>query len=290
MSIRVRYAFIKDHRDEFRVTAICRMLRVHRSGFYAWCNRPISARSYDNERLVDLMRNAYDESSGSYGSPRICKDLREAGERYSENRVARLMREHSIRGHRRYRKLYSHSTRPSLLTPNRLEQQFLAQEPDVVWVTDITYIATSEGWLYLAVVIDLYSRLVVGWSMNSEMTTDLVLQALLCTLWRRKPKHKVLIHSDQGSQFNSDTWLRFCRDHNIERSMSRRGNCYDNAVAESFFSSLKKERIRNKVYLSRGQARADIFDYIEVFYNRKRRHSTLGMMSPDDFEQARVDH
>lgn len=266
------------------------MLRVHRSGFYAWCNSPLSNRSYENERLIGLIRTAYDESSGSYGSPRICRDLREAGERCGENRVARLMREHAIRAHRRYRKPYSKSTKPSILTPNRLEQQFSVQAPDMVWVTDITYIATSEGWLYLAVVIDLFSRLVVGWSMNSVMTTDLVLQALLCALWRRKPRHKVLIHSDQGAQFNSDTWFRFCRDHNIERSMSRRGNCYDNAVVESFFSSLKKERIRNKVYVDRGQARADIFDYIEVFYNRKRRHSTLGMMSPVDFELAQVDH
>lgn len=202
--------------------------------------------------------------------------------------MAKLMKMHGIKAHGRYRKPRYRYTRPSLVTPNRLCQEFTTAGPDRVWVTDITYIATSEGWLYLAVVIDLYSRRVVGWAMSSIMTTDLVLTALLGAVWRRRPKQKVVIHSDQGSQFNSDAWFRFCRDHNIKGSMSRRGNCYDNAVAESFFSSLKKERIRNKVYLTKEQARADIFDYIEVFYNRKRRHSKLGLMSPADYEQAIV--
>jgi putative transposase len=239
--------------------------------------------------LVELIRESQAESDGSYGSPRICKDLREQGEVCAENRVARLMKANGIRAERRYRKPRYRYSRPSLVTPNRLEQDFTATAPDRRWVTDITYIATSEGWLYLAVVIDLYSRRVVGWSMSSTMTTDLVMTAVLAALWRRRPTGTVIIHSDQGSQFNSDAWIRFCRDHKLERSMSRRGTCYDNAVVESFFSSLKKERVRKKTYLTRDIARADIFDYIEVFYNRTRRHSKLGMVSPVDFEKAKAE-
>jgi putative transposase len=153
-------------------------------------------------------------------------------------------------------------------------------------VTDITYIRTWEGWIYLAVVIDLYSRKVIGWSMKPTLRSELVLDALLMALWRRRPKGKVLIHSDQGSQYDSTEWRKFCRDHNLEPSMSRRGNCWDNAVAESFFSSLKKERIRNRIYETRDLARADVFDYIEGFYNRRRRHSHLGRISPEAFERA----
>ena len=273
----------------FSVTVMCRVLRVHRSGFYAWLKKPASLRTMENGRLIDLIRESQAESGGSYGSPRICKDLREQGEVCSENRVARLMKAHGIKAERRYRKPRYRYSRPSLATPNRLEQDFSSTAPDQRWVTDITYIATSEGWLYLAVVIDLYSRRVVGWSMGASMTADLVMAALLGALWRRKPTSTVIIHSDQGSQFTSDAWIRFCRDHNLERSMSRRGNCYDNAVVESFFSSLKKERVRRKTYLTRDAARADIFDYIEVFYNRTRRHSRLGMLSPADFEKAKAE-
>jgi putative transposase len=156
----------------------------------------------------------------------------------------------------------------------------------VVWVTDITQVRTYEGWLYLAVIIDLYSRKVIGWSMKSTLETEIVLDALLMAVWRRKPVGEVIIHSDQGSQFSSDAWLRFCREHHLSPSMSRRGNCYDNAVAESFFSSMKKEKIRRHVYRTRSLARADIFDYIEVFYNRARRHQHLGNVSPEQFELA----
>lgn len=262
---------------------------MHRSGFYTWLKKPESSREKANTRLVGLIKAAYEESTGSYGSPRIFKDLREKGERCGENRVARLMKVQGIKAIRRYRKPRFGCSKPALLTPNTLNREFSVSAPDLVWVTDITYIATSEGWLYLAVVIDLFSRKVVGWATGSTMTTELVLTALLAAIWRRKPKDKVIIHSDQGSQFNSDEWVRFCRDHNIERSMSRRGNCHDNAVVESFFSSLKKERIRGRTYFTRDEARADIFDYIEVFYNRRRRHSTLGMMSPAEFELSKAE-
>ena len=237
---------------------------------------------------MDLIKDSYEKSSASYGSPRVFKDLWEGGETCSENRIARLMKKHGIRAHSRFRRPRYRYTKPSLLTPNKLNQEFDAPGPDRIWVTDITYIDTVEGFLYLAVVIDLFSRRVVGWATDSLMKTELVLTALLNALWRRRPKDSVVVHSDQGSRFNSDARARFCRDHHVERSMSRRGNCYDNAVVESFFSSLKKERIRGKTYLTRDEARADIFDYIEIFYNRKRRHSKLGMMSPSEFEQFRI--
>jgi putative transposase len=267
---------------------MCRGLRVHRSGFYAWLAEPESRRAKDNRRLAERIKTVHEEFSGSYGSPRICKELRESGERCGENRVARLMKANNIKAERRYKRPCYRYSKLSLITLNTLSRNFDVPDPDHVWVTDITYIATSEGWLYLAVVVDFYSRRVVEWGTSPLMTTDIVITALLGAVWRRRPKHRVIVHSDQGSQFSSDTWIRFCRDHNIERSMSRRGNCYDNAVVESFFSSLKKERVRGKNYLTRDEARADIFNYIEVFYNRRRRHSRLGMLSPVDFEELKV--
>jgi len=185
-----------------------------------------------------------------------------------------------------YKRPRYRSGKPALVVINRLEQNFSVKRPDKAWVTDITYIRTWEGWLYLAVVLDLYARMVIGWSMKPSLQRDLVLDALLMAVWRRKPRGKVIIHSDQGTQYDSDDWIRFCRDHNLEPSMSRRGNCYDNAVAESFFGSLKKERIGRRIYRTRHEARSDIFDYIERFYNRTRRHSYLGQMSPFEFEKA----
>ena len=176
--------------------------------------------------------------------------------------------------------------RPSIITPNKLERRFTVARPDCAWVTDITYIRTWQGWLYLAVILDLYSRRVVGWSMKPTLAREIVLDALMMAVWRRKPQQSVLIHSDQGSQYGSDDWQRFCKNHNLEPSMSRRGNCWDNAVAESFFGSLKKERIKKRIYKTRELAREDIFDYIEVFYNRTRRHSHLGGVSPEAFERA----
>ncbi|MEZ5063409.1 MAG: IS3 family transposase [bacterium] len=283
---RLRYAFIRDHRGEFRVRTMCRVLGVARSGFYAWLREPLSARARDDQRLVARIRTFHAESDSSYGSPRIFKDLREAGESCSLNRVARLMRRHKIRGHHRYKKPRFVAGRPSTVAPNRLERKFEQDQPNRAWVTDITYVRTLEGWLYLAVVIDLFSRRVVGWSMQRRIDRHLVLQALLMAVRRRRPTSKVLIHSDQGSQFGSDDWHRFCRDHGLVPSMSRRGNCWDNAVVESFFGSLKKERIRGGTYRTRDVARADLFDYIEVTYNRRRRHSHLGDVSPEAFEEA----
>lgn len=176
--------------------------------------------------------------------------------------------------------------RPSIIAPNRLQREFTVDKPDKAWVTDITYIRTWQGWLYLAVVVDLFARKVVGWSMKPTLHRDIVMDALLMAVWRRRPKQTILVHSVQGSQYSSDDWLRFHKSHSLEPSMSRRGNCWDNVVAESFFSSLKKERIKKRIYKTRAMAKRDIFDYIEVFYNRQRRHSHLGGVSSDAFEQA----
>jgi putative transposase len=265
---------------------MCRILQVSRSGYYDWIDRPLSNRARENERLLVLIRASHTASGGIYGSPRVTADLREAGETCSKNRVARLMRVNDIRGITGFKRPRPLVGKPSLLMPNRLQRQFTVSRPDEAWVTDITYIRTWQGWLYLAVVIDLFARKVVGWSMKPTLAKELVLDALLMAVWRRRPTQPVIVHSDQGTQYGSDAWYRFCISHNLKPSMSRRGNCWDNAVAESFFGSLKKERIRKQIYRTRDQARADIFDYIEMFYNRKRRHSHLGDVSPEAFEQA----
>lgn len=205
-----------------------------------------------------------------------------------KKRVARLMQAAKLRSVRGYKRPRYRAGKPAVAAPNRLRRQFTVAHPDQAWVTDITYIRTYEGWLYLAVVIDLYSRTVVGWSMKPTMATELVLDALTMAVWRRRPKAEVIIHSDQGSQFASDDFNRWCKDNALLASMSRRGNCWDNAVAESFFSSLKKERIKRQIYRTRDDAKSDVFDYIEGFYNRVRRHSHLDLLSPLAFEQLRT--
>lgn len=265
---------------------MCRVLRVARSGFYAWLHKPLSDAALDNQRLLVQIRASYNASGRIYGAKRVLADLREAGETCSRNRVVRLMRINKIKAMRGYKTPRTLPSKPSIVSPNLLQRQFTVQTPDQAWVTDITYIRTWQGWLYLAVVVDLYARKVVGWSMKPTLARSLVLDALLMAVWRRRPQQRVVVHSDQGSQYGSDDWLRFCSSHNLDTSMSRRGNCWDNAVAESFFSSLKKERVRKRVYRTREEARADIFDYIKVFYNRTRRHSHLGDVSPETFEKA----
>ena len=281
--IRVKYAFIKAHRGEFDTAVMCRLLGVSRSGFYDWLRHPLSDRALEDQRLLGLIVAAYTSSHGVYGAPRIFLDLREAGETCSKHRVARIMRANNIKALHGYRAPRYTRGATSLLMPNTLQRGFTVQRPNQAWVTDITYVRTWEGWLYLAVVMDLYSRRIVGWSTKPTMAQDLVLDALLMAVRQRKPQH-VLIHSDQGSQFGSDACRRFCRAHHLELSMSRRGNCWDNAVAESFFSSLKKERIKKRIYTTRDMANAEIYDYIEMFYNRTRRHSHLNGVSPDAFE------
>lgn len=282
----MKYQFISDHSDEFPVRTMCNLLDVSRSGYYEWRFRPLSDRAIEDARLLPLIRASYGASHGVYGYRRISMDLKDAGESCGKNRIHRIMKCHNIQAIHGYKKPKIINGRPSILAPNKLSREFTVQTADTVWVTDITYIRTWQGWLYLAVVLDLFSRRVVGWSMKPTLAREIVLDALMMAVWRRKPASKVLVHSDQGSQYGSDDWRRFCLQHNLEPSMSRRGNCWDNAVAESFFSSLKKERIKKRIYKTRELARADIFDYIEVFYNRTRRHSHLGGLSPEAFEAA----
>jgi len=263
---------------------MCQALNVHRSGFYAWLKQPLSNRELENQRLLERIKASYVESGGVYGSPRIIHELRRQGESCSENRVARLMKQAKLKANIGYKRRYFKSSVPALIADNHLQQQFVVCEPDTAWVADITYIKTYEGWLYLAVVLDLFSRKIIGWSMQPNMTKDIVIKALLMAVWRRSPKQEVVVHSDQGSQYASCDYREFLTTNNLVPSMSRRGHCLDNAVAESFFHSLKTERVKRKVYENRNEARADLFDYIEMFYNRKRLHSHLGHVSPDEYE------
>ena len=284
----MKYRFVNEHRQQHAISLMCQLLCIARAGFYAWLHEPVSVREQEDQRLLELIRYSYTASHGVYGARRVFADLREAGELCGKHRVARIMREHKIKAVRGYKAPRKIAGRPSIIAPNHLQRQFTVDAPDKAWVTDITYIRTWQGWLYLAAVVDLYSRKVVGWSMKATLSRELVLDALLAAVWRRKPASQVLLHSDQGSQYGSDDFKRFCKAHGLLPSMSRRGNCWDNAVMESFFSSLKKERIRKRIYKTRDMARADVFDYIEVFYNRSRRHSHLGGISPEAFERARA--
>lgn len=260
------------------------MLEVQPSGFYAWLHNPASDRRKANHRLTGLIKQFWLESGGVYGYRKIHSDLRDVGEVCGINRVHRLMREEGLKAQVGYRSPRPRGGESHVVVPNRLQRQFSPQRPDEAWVTDITYIRTHEGWLYLAVVLDLFSRKVIGWSMQPRITKDIVLNALLMAIWRRSPKHQVMVHSDQGSQYTSYDWQAFLKSHGLEGSMSRRGNCHDNAVAESFFQLLKRERVKRKIYTTREDARADIFDYIELFYNGKRKHGSNDFLPPVEFE------
>lgn len=284
----MRYAFIKEHEHQYPVRTLCRMMSVHRSGYYAWCKQPQSPRKVDDARVLGLIKQAWLESGCVYGYRKIHDELRSMGEQSCRNRIARLMKQEKLKAQVGYKRPRYHGGKVAAISANLLEQNFTVERPNQTWVTDITYIRTQEGWLYLAVVIDLFSRQVVGWSMQPRMHADLVIQALLMAVWRRKPKQRVVVHSDQGSQFTSEDWQSFLKTHNLEPSMSRRGNCYDNAVAESFFQLLKRERIRRRAYKNREDARSDIFDYIEMFYNPVRRHGHAGNLSPIDFERLHL--
>jgi putative transposase len=269
---------------------MCRMLEVSHGGFYAWCARAPSPRSQEQARLTGLIRQSFLHSDSTYGSPRVCRDLQDWGEHCSENRVARLMSKAQLRARARRRRLpIDVGLRPEhTIAPNVLDRQFDAAGPNKKWVADFTYLWTAEGWIYVAAVLDLYSRKVVGWSMSAEMTAQLVLDALMMALWRRGRPAALLHHSDQGSQYTSEDFQRLLSAQGITCSMSRRGDCWDNAAMESFFSTLKMERTNRKRYRTREHAKADMFDYIERFYNPRRRHSTLGQVSPDQFEKTQA--
>jgi putative transposase len=283
-AVRLRYAFIRDNICCWPVRLLCRVLDVHPSGFYAWFKQPYSQRHQVDLRLTGQIKQFWLESGCVYGYRKIHLDLRDSGQQCGVNRVWRLMNRAGIKAQVGYRSPRARKGEASIVSPNRLQRQFNPDAPDKRWVTDITYIRTHEGWLYLAVVVDLFSRKIIGWSMQSRMTKDIVLNALLMAVWRRNPQKQVLVHSDQGSQYTSHEWQSFLKSHGLEGSMSRRGNCHDNAVAESFFQLLKRERIKKKIYGTREEARSDIFDYIEMFYNSKRRHGSSNQMSPTEYE------
>jgi len=277
------YEFIKEHSDEHSIKTMCGVLEVARAGYYEWLRNPLSKRAKEDARLLRLIRASYNASHGVYGSARIFLDLREAGETCSKHRVARIMRENKIRALHGYRTRRYVAAKPSAVLPDLVKRNFDVIRPNRVWVTDITYIRTWQGWLYLAVVMDLFSRMIVGWSVASALRRELVLDAVMMAIRRRRVRGTV-IHSDQGSQYGSDDWRRFCRANRLEPSMSRRGNCWDNAVAESFFASLKKERVKKRIYNNRDQAIAEVSDYIDSFYNPVRRHRHLAGVSPQEFE------
>ena len=283
--MRAKYAFMRAHDREFRLTVMCRVLSVHRSGYYAWLRDGISARQREDQRLLGLIKHHWLASGAVYGYRKITLDLREAGEHCSRHRVRRLMKIEGLSAQIGYGSKPRHRGGPAGVAENVLNRDFAPNAPNKVWVTDITYIRTYEGWLFLAAVMDLYSRQIVGWATQPTMTRDLVLQALLAAVWKRKPAPGVMVHSDQGSQFTSSDWQSFLKEHRMVPSMSRRGNCHDNAVAESFFSALKKERIKRRIYTNREAARSDVFDYIEMFYNSVRRHGSAGGLSPVEFER-----
>jgi putative transposase len=264
-------------RDAFKVRMMCRLLGVSASGYYDWRSRPLSARAQANEQLLGRIRSLHAASDGVLGRRRLYDDLLEEGERCSPNRVGRLMQRAGLKGipqRKRWRSKRS-GTRPGDVE-NHLARDFAAAAANRKWVTDITFIRTVESWLYLCVVIDLYSRLVVGWSMSTVQDRQLVLQAVLMALWQREDREPVFLHSDRGCQFTSDEYQRFLRGHNLICSMSAVGSCADNALAEGFFGMLKRERVNRRRYLTPAEARADVFDYIERFHNpRMRRRLTI---------------
>jgi putative transposase len=284
----MKYAFIAQHSQEFAITMLCQVLGVSTSGYYAWKERPVSQRQQANAQLSAQIRCLHERSRGTYGSPRIHADLLAMGLRCSRKRVARLMRLAGLRARcrRRYKVTTQADTRQKV-APNLLAQDFSAERINHKWLADITYIATRQGWLYLAAIMDAFSRRIVGWSMSKRLHTRLVENALRFALGHRTVDGDLIHHSDRGSQFTSDDYQALLHEHNIQVSMSASGNCYDNAMMESFFATLKTECV-TETYATRQIARHRIFEYIEMWYNRQRRHSALGYLSPLAFEQQHV--
>ena len=285
----MKYRAIKDHASRFDICLMCRVLQVSRAGYYAWRKRAPSAHWLKDQRLLVQIRASHAASHGNYGSPRVVHDVRAAGERCSVNRVARLMRANSIRARRkRHWRTTTLSHHDLVVAQNTLNRQFNPSGPNQVWVSDLTYVRTRQNWLYLTVILDLYSRAVVGWSMSTDMTTPSVMGALQMAIQQRRPGKGLMHHSDRGVQYASQEYQQLLREHHIQCSMSRKGNCWDNACAESFFSTLKRECIHDQVYSNPQEARRHLFHWIEVVYNRRRRHSTLDYRSPLEFERMPV--
>jgi transposase InsO family protein len=283
----LRFRFIQAEKAIYPVRVLCRTLAVSCTGFYAWCRRGLSLRAKQDAVLKVEIRAAHAASGKRYGSPRIHADLKAENQQVGRKRVARLMREEGLEGQRKRRFRVTTDSRHSFpVAANELNREFSVSAPNKVWVTDITYIWTREGWMYLAAILDLFSRRVVGWSMDSCLDRTLALDALVMALKTRRPEPGLVHHSDRGVQYASLDYQNRLRERGIICSMSRKGDCWDNAVAESFFSTLKAELVHRTDYVSRSQARASVFEYIEVFYNGRRRHSALGYVSPVEHEVA----
>ncbi len=281
----MRYRFIAAEKALYPIALLCRLLQVSRSGYYAWCRRKESRRKAANRALLKQIERIHQQSQRRYGSPRIHQALQAEGVPAGRHRVARLMRQAGIHAQRRrpYRRT-TDSAHDQPVAPNVLQRDFHSETPNEKWAADITYIPTQEGWLYLAVVLDLYARRVVGWAMSERLKEDLTLQALDMAIRQRQPPHGLLHHSDRGRQYASKAYRRRLSQQGIQASMSRVGNCWDNAVVESFFATLKTELIHQQDYPTREQARLAIFEYIEGFYNTHRCHSAIGYLSPAQFE------
>lgn len=282
----MRYSCIDRRRSQYPVRMMCRLLQVSRSGYYAWRVRPESRRAKMDRELSELIRQIHADSDGVYGAAKITAELNEKGYPCGRHKVARLMRLAGLKGCPKPAfKVTTQRDPKHAVADNLLQQDFAAEGPNERWASDITYISTQQGWLFLAVVMDLYSRRIVGWSMNRWINRHLVIDALNMAIGQRCPEGELIHHSDRGSQYTSDDFREELEKHGIQCSMSARGNCYDNAVVESFFGLMKRERVNRTRYLTRDEAKQDIFDYIECFYNRKRRHGYLGNISPAVFEE-----
>lgn len=285
----MKYSFIKENSDSFAVEKMCHVFEVSPSGYYHWIKAPESDRSRENRKLLFHIKVAHENNRQVYGSPRITAELREMGFACGKNRVARIMRENGIvaKGKKKF-KVTTDSKHNLPVAPNLLNQNFTVSTPDTVWVSDITYIWTNEGWLYLATVLDLYSRRIVGWSMSERIKRQLVIDAMNQAINRRNPCPGLICHSDRGSQYASNDYQALLEKNGFVCSMSKKGDCFDNACAETFFGTLKTELVYLEKFKTRKEARGKIFDYIEVFYNRFRKHSTLGYKSPAEFEMQNL--
>lgn len=285
----MRFAFIDAYRYHYTITALCRNLEVSKAGYYAWRERRPSARAKTDAKLCLRIGEIHRKSRGSYGSPTIHAELKAKGIRIARKRVARLMRLEAISAKKpRAFRVTTMSSHAYPIAPNRLDRQFTVPEPNTAWVADITYFSTAEGWLYLATVLDLFSRRVVGWSMSRSIDAALVLNALRMAVDGRRPRRGLIVHTDRGSQYACNEYRAYLDAHGIVPSMSRKRDCWDNAVAESFFATLKSDVKPDRIWATRNQARAAIFEYIETWYNRERRHSTNGYLSPMEFERRHV--